>query len=83
MEDSQRSLIDPKWPSLAEPVRLYLAEPRTWAEINAWIKEAKVSPYLIRNAIAWLEANYKIKSYYREDGKLVWRQGARHARSST
>lgn len=38
-----------------QPLQVFLAHPRTWAELHAWMREQEASHLWTVNALAWLE----------------------------
>lgn len=66
-------LHDPYWPTVAEETRQYLCSPRTWKDMEAWRKTAKIGVYLFRNVLAFLEMAGKARPVYL-DRRIVWVQ---------
>ena len=55
------TLGDPSWPSRCAPLLEFLEEPRNWEAIKVWGKNHKVTQYMLRNMVAWLEEKWKIR----------------------
>ena len=65
-------LKDPSWAESAAPTRAYLSRPRTWAEMNAWRKAAKIGPFMLRHFLAYLEFAGQARSFTDQEGVVFW-----------
>ena len=64
---------DLRWVRWSRPLYLFLAEPRDWSEIDAWLAAQKPRQPHPTNCIAWLDLCGFIRSFYdRETGVLKW-----------
>lgn len=69
----QPPMSDSGWPARCEPLRQFLSEPRTWADMKAWRKSLRVNEYDFRNNLAYLENERRIYAF-RQDGVFHWAQ---------
>jgi hypothetical protein len=74
-------ITDPRWKDWAAPVKEYLSEPRTWAQLLKWARETHLNGSLLRNCLAWLEHNRMAASTNKRP--VVWYTGSCPAIRST
>ena len=53
-DDHTPRMSDPVWADLSTPLFKYLAEPRTWREMNAW-RRGSMTEDRMRHCLAWLD----------------------------
>jgi hypothetical protein len=73
-EDEMPPLRDKRWAAWSVPLLDYLGEsPRTWDDLEKWRRAQRVSGFLLRNMLAWLEDRHRARS----DGEgdtVTWRK---------
>jgi len=71
--DTSPSFMDPVWQARAEPTRVFLGKPQTWAALAKWAVTQKIKSSDVRNHLAYLETMGLIWSFYQGD-TLYWAQ---------
>ena len=72
---------DPSWEKVVQPVLEFLDRPRSWKELNAYMRKLRMSQHLFNNCLAWLEDHRKAFSSLTSDGVVVWSTVAGYRRS--
>lgn len=64
---------DPSWAEISEPVLVFLRQgPKTWPEMDAYGAQIRMTPLVFQNALAWLDNRHLVRSYYAENGTMLW-----------
>lgn len=64
-------VTDSRWEETAQPVFEFLKEPRTWVALHAFRRTIRMDEWILRNCLAWLEAQGRAMSFKRK-GVVIW-----------